>query len=109
MPQAIVIDCGSTNIRAIAVDEQGRILASAGRPNEPVPQPGQPKGYIIWDIQVLWDKICQVCREVAPQAPEVRAVTLTTWGADGAPVRPDGSLAYPPICWQDNRTEEIME
>ncbi len=108
MPHAIVIDCGSTNIRAIAVDEQGHIIASAGRPNEPVPQPGQPKGYIIWDINMLWDKICQVCQEVAPQAPDLRAVTLTTWGADGAPVRPDGSLAYPPICWQDNRTEEII-
>lgn len=109
MPQVVVIDCGSTNIRAIAVDEKGQILASAGRPNEAVPQPGAPKGYIIWNLQQLWGKICDVCSEVAAQAPDVRAVTLDTWGADGAPVREDGSLAYLPICWQDNRTEEIIK
>lgn len=108
MPNVVVIDCGSTNLRAIAVDEHGQIVASAGRPNEPVPQPGQPKGYIIWDLDQLWDKICSVCREVASQAGDIRAVNLTTWGADGAPVREDGSLAYPPICWQDNRTEDII-
>ncbi|MEI6500019.1 MAG: FGGY family carbohydrate kinase [Armatimonadota bacterium] len=109
MPQVVVIDCGSTNIRAIAVDEQGQIIASAGRPNEAVPQLGAPKGHIIWNLQQLWGKICDVCHEVAAQAPDVRAVTLTTWGADGAPVRDDGSLAYLPICWQDNRTEDIIK
>jgi L-fuculokinase len=108
MPNVVVIDCGSTNIRAIAVDEQGRIVASAGRPNDALPQPGQPRGYIIWDLDQLWDKICSVCREVAAEVTDIRAVNLTTWGADGAPVREDGSLAYPPICWQDNRTEEII-
>ncbi|MEI6504001.1 MAG: FGGY family carbohydrate kinase, partial [Armatimonadota bacterium] len=109
MPQVVVIDCGSTNIRAIAVDEQGQIIASAGRPNEAVPQPGAPKGHIIWNLQQLWGKICDVCHEVAAHAPDVRAVTLTTWGADGAPVKEDGTLAYLPICWQDNRTEDIVK
>jgi len=108
VPKVVVIDCGSTNLRAIAVDERGQIVASAGRPNDSVPQPGQPKGYIIWDLDQLWEKICQVCREVSAQTDDIRAVNLTTWGADGAPVRADGSLAYPPICWQDNRTEEII-
>lgn len=109
MPQVIVIDCGSTNIRAIAVDESGRIVASAGRPNDSTPQPDQPKGFIIWDLPQLWAKICAVCQEVAVRASDVRAVTLTTWGADGAPVRADGTLAYPPICWQDNRTQAIID
>ncbi|MEN6303645.1 MAG: FGGY family carbohydrate kinase [Armatimonadia bacterium] len=109
MPQVIVVDCGSTNIRAIAVDETGQIVASAGRPNDSTPQEGQPRGYIIWDLPQLWKKICDVCREVAPRATDVRAMTLTTWGADGAPVREDGTLAYPPICWQDNRTQGIID
>jgi L-fuculokinase len=107
MPQVIVVDCGSTNLRAIAVDEAGRIVASAGRPNDSIAQPGMPKGYIIWDMDQLWSKIREVTGEVAGQASDVRAVTFTTWGADGAPVRADGSLAYPPICWQDTRTEAL--
>mgnify|MGYP005835532857 CR=1 FL=1 len=107
MPQVIVVDCGSTNLRAIAVDDKGQIAATAGRPNAPVPQPGQPRGYIIWDIEQLWSQICEVTRECAARADDVSAVTFTTWGADGAPVRPDGTLAYPPICWQDTRTEAL--
>lgn len=107
MSQVIVIDCGSTNIRAIAVGERGHIVASAGRPNDPLAQPDMPRGYIIWDMDQLWEKICEVTREVAAQADDVRAVTFTTWGADGAPVRPDGTLAYPPICWQDGRTKDL--
>jgi L-fuculokinase len=107
MPQVIVVDCGSTNLRAIAVDETGRIVAGAGRPNAPVPQPGMPRGHIVWDTAQLWSRICAVTRECAAHASDVRAVTFTTWGADGAPVRADGSLAYPPICWQDTRTEAL--
>ena len=109
MPEVLVIDCGSTNIRAIIVDNTGRIVASAGRANDPVRQPAMPDGYIIWDMERLWTSIGEVCREAldAAAGADVRAVTLTTWGADGAPVREDGSLAYPPICWQDARTEQL--
>jgi len=32
---------------------------------------------------------------------------LTTFGADGAPVRSDGTLTYPIISWQDTRTQQL--
>ena len=66
---------------------------------------------MIWDLEALYGRMCEACKEVAGKLgdAEVKAVTVDTWGADGAPVRRDGSLAYPLICWQDERTEELAE
>jgi L-fuculokinase len=107
---AIVCDCGSTNITVTAVDPTGRIVASAGRANESVPQPGKPPGWIIWDLDALFERISAACRELTAQLGDAQivAVTVDTWGADGAPVRSDGSLCYPLICWQDSRTEGLV-
>ncbi|NSW57918.1 MAG: L-fuculokinase [Armatimonadetes bacterium] len=108
---AIVMDCGSTNATVIAVDPEGRIVASASRPSSSTPQPGCPEGWIIWDLEAVFARLCDACKEVVAQIPsdEIVAVTLDTCGADGAPVRADGSLTYPVICWQDSRTEPLAE
>ncbi|MGD8237593.1 MAG: FGGY family carbohydrate kinase [Armatimonadota bacterium] len=106
---AIVLDCGATNVTAAAVDTSGEIVRSASRANGPVAHPGGGEGWLIWDPDGLWETICGACAEVCSELPadRLKAVTMTTWGADGAPVRGDGSLTYPPICWQDDRTEGL--
>ena len=107
----LVFDCGATNLKAVAVDANGRIVAQASRPNSPKPQKDGKPGWLIWDLEEIWHKLCAGAKEVMEQVgPErVRAVTTVTWGADGAPVRKDGSLTYPPISWQCPRTEETAE
>lgn len=105
---ALVFDCGSTNLRVAAVDESGSIVAQASAPNSPVPQPDHPE-WLIWDLDSIWSKLCQLSRTVASRVEgRVVAVAVTTWGADGAPVRRDGSLTYPPISWQCQRTREVV-
>jgi len=106
---AIVLDCGATNVTAAAVDTTGEIIKSATRANGPVAQTGGGDGWLIWDPDRLWETICSACSEVCTDLPagSLRAVTMTTWGADGAPLRADGNLTYPPICWQDDRTEQL--
>ncbi len=104
---AIVLDCGATNVRAVAVDEAGHILASAGAPNAPSAEPG---GGLIWDLEVIWGKLAAACREVCAQVPaaDLAAVTCTTFGADGAPVDEHGRQTYPVISWADSaRTAEV--
>ena len=107
----LVLDCGSTNITAIAVDEDGRLLASHGEPNDPVQHQGCPQGWRVWDMDELWGKVSGLARRVCTDvgAETVKAVTITTWGADGAPVKPDGSPAYPPIAWSCARTEPLAQ
>ncbi len=106
----LVFDCGSTNLKAVAVDPAGNIHAYAKRPNSSHPQPDEPR-WLIWDLDEIWRKLCEVSREVSNRvgAENIRAVTTITWGADGAPVKRDGSLTYPPISWQCPRTREIAE
>jgi len=107
----LVFDCGATNLKAVAVSSKGKIAAQASFPNSPVPQKGGEPGWLIWDLEEIWRKLClgakKVLGEINPR--DVKAVTVTTWGADGAPVRKDGSLTYPPISWQCPRTEETAK
>ena len=107
----LVFDCGATNLKAVAVNSEGKIAAWASFPNSPTPQEEGKLGWLIWDLEEIWRKLClgskKVLEKVSPQ--DVKAITVTTWGADGAPVKKDGSLTYPPISWQCPRTEETAK
>ncbi|MDP6107402.1 MAG: FGGY family carbohydrate kinase [Candidatus Brocadiia bacterium] len=107
----LVLDCGSTNITAFAVDADGRIVASAGERNNPSPQQGCPGDWRVWDLDELWGKVASLASKVCAEAggEGVRAVTVTTWGADGTPVAADGAPTYPPIAWQCPRTRPLAD
>jgi L-fuculokinase len=107
----VVMDCGATTTRAVAVDARGNLVASASRPSSPAPQPGASGDWRIWDLDEVWGKLAEACKEVCEQLrPEtIRGVTVVTFGADGAPLRKDGSPAYPVISWQCTRTKETAE
>ncbi len=106
----LVVDCGSTNITSAAVDAEGQLVASAGEPNGTVPQPGGQEGWLITDMDQLWAATCKTIRGLVEQvgADRIAALTVATWGADGAPVTDDGELTYPVINWQCPRTGPVM-
>ena len=107
---AVVFDCGATNLRVMAVNSQCQILASASRRNMTALQPQAASDeWRIWDLDEVWGKLAAGCQEVCQQVDTSRiaAVTVTTFGADGAPVRSDGTLTYPIISWQDTRTQQL--
>ncbi|MDP2897286.1 MAG: FGGY family carbohydrate kinase [bacterium] len=107
----LVMDCGATTTRAVAVDARGNLVANASRPSSPSPQPDSPGDGRIWDLKEVWRKLSEasreVCRTVSPS--RIKGVTVVTFGADGAPLKRDGSLAYPVISWQCQRTREFIE
>jgi len=105
----LVLDCGSTNLRAIAIDSAGRTAAESSRPNQSCPQTDGRPGWLIWNIEEIWHRLSEASREVSKEVGtrNIKAIIVTTWGADGAPVKRDGSLTYPPISWQCPRTLEI--
>jgi len=110
-PIVIVWDCGSTNIRAVAIDAAGKILAEARADNGTVTQPDSPSDWRIWDVERIHSDLCRLTAEVAARIDRsrIKALTITTWGADGTVVAEDGTLAYPLISWQCPRTNGPAE
>jgi L-fuculokinase len=109
MTQAILIlDCGATNVKACLVDVTGNILASHSILNNTVPDPYHAGG-LIWDIDDICNKLALCSRKTCSAAGDskIMAVTVTTFGVDGTAVKKDGTLCYPVISWQCNRTEKI--
>jgi L-fuculokinase len=106
---AIVFDCGATNVRVIAIDGKGDILASESHPNNTQTDPFYPGGKI-WDVNEIWNKICTASRKVMGKIEKDRiaGVTITTFGVDGALFDKNGEMLYPVISWQCERTNAVM-
>lgn len=106
----IVLDCGATNVRAVAVDSIGKIVAIHSIKNNTQPDPFFRTG-LIWDVEEIWLKLIQCTQAVKNQIKEYKivAITVTTFGVNGAPVDNEGKLLYPVISWQCQRTVPIME
>jgi L-fuculokinase len=105
----IVFDCGATNVRAIAINSKGGILASESYPNNTQPDPLYPS-YRIWDVKEIWNKMCRASQKVISQinATRIAGVTVTTFGVDGTLFDRSGKMLYPVISWQCERTKPIM-
>lgn len=103
----LALDLGTTSVRALALRQDGRVLARASRPLETrYPSPG----HVEQDPAAWWEGSLGVLREVlaaaARDAREVAAIGIASQRAtavawDGVTGRP---LA-PAIGWQDIRTE----
>jgi L-fuculokinase len=105
----IVFDCGATNVRVIAINSIGKILASESFPNNTRPDPFYTS-YRIWDVKEIWDKMCLASQKVVNQIniDRIAGVTVTTFGVDGTFFDKSGKMLYPVISWQCERTIPIM-
>jgi len=106
----LIFDCGATNVRVIAIDPQGEIVAFKSYQNQTREDPYY-KGGRIWDLDEIWEKLCAASKEVVSKIGEhsIVAVTTTTFGVDGTFLDKNGKLLYPVISWQCERTESIMQ
>lgn len=106
---AIVFDCGATNIKVIAIDTSGKILAAQSMPNEADEDPFFSGGKI-WDLEKIWTKFCEASKIITAQIEtnRIAGVTVTTFGVDGTFVDKNGNLLYPVISWQCQRLAPIM-
>ena len=105
----IVFDCGATNVRVIAINSKGKILAFESFPNNTKPDPFYPR-YRIWDVKEIWDKMCRASQKVVNQIDinQIAGVTVTTFGVDGTFFDKSRKMLYPVISWQCERTVPIM-
>jgi L-fuculokinase len=105
----IVFDCGATNVRSVAINSKGEILASESYGNNTQPDPFYPS-YRIWDVNEIWAKMCKASRKVLSRIDKesIAGVTVTTFGVDGTLFDKTGKMLYPVISWQCERTNPIM-
>lgn len=111
MSLILSLDSGTTSVRALLFDEQGRTL---GMCQEEIHQSYPHAGWVEEDPLEIWDKQLLVCRrlleQLSLQASDITCLgitnqreTLIAW--DRHTARP----IYPAIVWQCRRTEEVCE
>ncbi|HCB1498884.1 L-fuculokinase [Klebsiella oxytoca] len=106
----LVLDCGATNVRAIAVDRQGKIIARAATANAS-DIAVENSAWHQWSLEAIVQRFAECCRQIHSELSScrIRGITVTTFGVDGALVDEHGELLYPVISWKCPRTAAIME
>lgn len=110
MSYVLCLDCGATNVRAILVDDKGQLVAKASQPNATDTGSENPQ-YHVWNADRILNQLAECSRQILPQIDpaQVRGITITTFGVDGALVDEKGELLYPVISWKCPRTAEVMK
>ncbi|HCR9769232.1 TPA: L-fuculokinase [Citrobacter koseri] len=106
----LVLDCGATNVRAMAVDRQGNIVARASTANAS-DIATENSAWHQWSPAAILQRFADCCQQLKTElaACRVRGITVTTFGVDGALVDEQGQLRYPVISWKCPRTLAVME
>jgi len=105
----IGIDVGTTNVKAVAFDLQGRVLASAARHNVALhPRPGWAE----YDAEGLFAAAAATLREAVARLPAnhlVAGVAVSSMAETAVALDRDGRAIRPSIAWHDERTGSQAE
>lgn len=106
MDYLLGIDLGSTSLKAVVYDLDGRLISRASRPTEVV-HPGDRPEWAIWRPEQIWGGTADAIREAVSKlndARSIKALAVTGMGMDGVPVDAAGDWLYPFISWHCPRT-----
>lgn len=103
----LAIDLGSTSLKAIVYDLDGRAVASGSRPTEKFHPSAEHPEWTVWQPDQIWQGVVDAVRDAVARLPgsrRVRGVAVTGMGMDGLPIDAQGCWLYPMISWHDPRT-----
>lgn len=106
MAVLVGIDAGTTGVRSVLIDEDGRMLASAYRE---FPQYFPRPGWVEHDAREIWSATLETLASVSEHIVEAVAgigitnqrETIVVWDSE------TGRPLAPAIVWQDRRTSQI--
>ena len=103
-PVIVSIDQGTTNTKAVAVDQDGRVRATGSAPvGVSFPQPG----WVEQDAELIWDSVrSAVARCVADGALDIVAWPYPPSGVGAGLAPKQGWPIGPMLGWQDQRTAD---
>ncbi len=88
-----VLDIGKTNIKVLAFDAEGDVVAERTRPNAPLPADLHCP-YPSLDTEGAWSFLLEALREIAAKV-RVTILSITTHGAAGVLVDENGAVLAP--------------
>jgi xylulokinase len=112
MPQqdlVLGLDVGTTNIKCLALDSNGRIVAQG---SEPTPRSHPQSGWTDFEPGPIWDAACQAIRAVISQLEQreaVKGIAVSSLAESVVPIDSQGQPLAPAIAWFDLRTAAEYE
>ncbi len=106
------IDLGSTSLKALVYDLDGKVVAQGSRPTERSHPSEEHPEWTVWLPEQIWGGAAAAIRDAVSQldsSSDIKAVAVTGMGMDGVPMDADGKWLYPFISWHDARTEPQLE
>jgi xylulokinase len=103
------LDVGTTNIKCLAVDSEGKIVAQG---SEPTPRSHPRSGWTDFEPGPIWDAACQAIRAVLSQLEQpqaVKGIAVSSLAESVVPVDSQGQPLAPAIAWFDLRTTAEYE
>jgi sugar (pentulose or hexulose) kinase len=102
----VVLDIGKTNLKAVAFDVDGKVLAERSRANAPLP-PDATSPLLRLDTEGAWRFFTAALKDIVASLA-IEAISITTHGAAGALVTAEG-LAAPPLDYEFEGLEEVAD
>jgi xylulokinase len=102
------IDLGSTTIKSIIYDLDGKFIASGSRPTEVSYLDSKNPQWCFWDPDKIWSDTGAAIQEAVSKIYDphlIKGVAVTGMGMDGLPIDKQGNWLYPFISWHCTRTE----
>lgn len=103
-PLLVGLDMGTTNVKAVVYEPNGRTVARASVPTiTHVPKPA----WAYYQPDELWSLAASVLREAASQLDDpsrIASVAVASMGETGIPLDGRGDPTYEAIAWFDRRT-----
>lgn len=104
------MDCGTTNIKAIILGEDGTVVAEASRPSKFMnPGPNMQEQ----DANEWWSNTVEIFRSLTEQAghdivKRIRGISVSSHTVTMLPVDAEGNPLRNAMTYQDNRSEEEL-
>jgi xylulokinase len=106
------IDVGSTSMKALVYDLDGKVISQGSHPTESIANDPEHPNWQVYLPDHIWDGIASaICDAVSQIGPHNRivAAAVTGLGADAVPLDEHGEPVYPFINWICTRTTPQFE
>lgn len=108
-PLLVGLDMGTTNVKAVVYEPNGRMIALASAPTiTHVPQPA----WAYYKPDELWSLAATVLREAVAKLDDpsrIVSIAVASMGEAGVPLDENGDPTYDAIAWFDQRTIDQAE